>query len=60
MNRYRIKDAKNLLMNNEKNGLTTTQIAYDVGFNNRASFYKAFKKFTEFNPSGYLKHMKAS
>lgn len=60
VNRYRIKDAKNLLMNNEKNGLTTTQIAYDVGFNNRASFYKAFKKFTDYNPSEYVKRLKAS
>lgn len=60
VNRYRIKDAKNLLMNNEKNGLTTTQIAYDIGFNNRASFYKAFKKFTDYNPSDYIKHIKAS
>jgi len=60
VNRYRIIEAKNLLMQNEKNGLTTTQIAYDVGFNNRASFYKAFKKFTEKNPSDYLKHIKAS
>lgn len=60
VNRYRIKDAKNLLMNNDKNGLTTTQIAYDVGFNNRASFYKAFKKFTDLNPSEYIKELKAS
>ncbi|TMM53360.1 helix-turn-helix transcriptional regulator [Maribacter algarum] len=60
INRYRIKDAKNLLMNNEKNGLTTTQIAYDVGFNNRASFYKAFKKFTDYNPSEYVKQVAAS
>ncbi len=60
VNRYRIKTAKNLLMDNETNGLTTTQIAYDVGFNNRASFYKAFKKFTDYNPSDYLKHVKAS
>ena len=60
VNRYRIKDAKNLLMHTKKNGLTTTQIAYDVGFNNRASFYKAFKKFTDYNPTEYLKHTKAS
>jgi AraC-like DNA-binding protein len=60
VNRYRIVDAKNLLMNNEKNGLTITQIAYDVGFNNRASFYKAFKKFTDYNPSEYVKHSKVS
>lgn len=60
INRYRIKDAKNLLMNTAENGLTTTQIAYDVGFNNRASFYKAFKKFTDLNPSEYVKHLNAS
>lgn len=60
VNRYRIMDAKNLLMHTKKNGLTTTQIAYDVGFNNRASFYKAFKKFTDYNPSEYVKRLAAS
>ncbi|QCX00709.1 AraC family transcriptional regulator [Aggregatimonas sangjinii] len=60
INKYRVKDAKNLLMNNELNKLTTTQIAYDVGFNNRASFYKAFKKFTEYNPSAYLEQATGS
>ena len=60
VNRYRIKEAKHLLVRNNENNLTMTQIAYDVGFNNRASFYKAFKKFTDFNPSDYIKHMSAS
>lgn len=60
VNRYRIKEAKKLLMQNHENRLTMTQIAYDVGFNNRASFYKAFKKFTDFNPSDYIKHTAAS
>jgi len=60
INRYRITDAKNLLMNVEKNGLTVTQIAYDVGFNNRASFYKAFKKFAELSPTKYIEHTRAS
>lgn len=60
VNRYRIKEAKNLLMHTKKNGLTTTQIAYDVGFNNRASFYKAFKKFTDYNPTEYVKQLAAS
>ncbi len=60
VNRYRIKEAKKLLMQNDENRLTMTQIAYDVGFNNRASFYKAFKKFTDFNPSDYIKHTAAS
>ncbi len=60
INRYRITEAKNLLMNMDTNGLTVTQIAYDVGFNNRASFYKAFKKFANLSPSQYVTHMKAS
>lgn len=60
VNRYRIIDAKNLLMQMETNGLTVTQIAYDVGFNNRASFYKAFKKFADYSPTEYIKQMHAS
>jgi len=60
INRYRVKEAKNLLINHTKNNLTMTQIAYDVGFNNRASFYKAFKKFTDDNPTNYVKQMEAS
>ena len=59
VNRYRIREAKNTLIMLDKNELTVTQIAYDVGFNNRASFYKAFKKFTSENPSDYLKKIKA-
>lgn len=60
VNRYRIMEAKKLLMQNGQHRLTMTQIAYDVGFNNRASFYKAFKKFTDSNPSDYVKQMAAS
>ncbi len=60
INKYRVKEAKNLLMNNAVNGLTMTQIAYDVGFNNRASFYKAFKKFTESTPTVYREQASAS
>ena len=60
VNRYRIREAKNRLIMLESNDLTMSQIAYDVGFNNRASFYKAFKKFTSENPTDYLKKINAS
>ncbi len=60
VNKYRVKEAKNLLMGNGENRLTMTQIAYDVGFNNRASFYKAFKKFTDVNPTVYKQQASAS
>lgn len=60
VNQYRIKDAKNLLLQNKQDGSTITQIAYDVGFNNRASFYKAFKKFADDSPTNYIRHVEAS
>jgi AraC-like DNA-binding protein len=60
VNRYRVMEAKNMLMDFENQGLTMSQLAYEVGFNNRASFYKAFKKFTGYNPSAYLEQSRAS
>ena len=60
INKHRIEEAKILLSRQEENNLTITEIAYEVGFNNRASFYKAFKKFTNQNPSSFMKHQVAS
>lgn len=60
INRYRVDEAKALLMNNEEEKLSVTAIAYQVGFNNRASFYKAFKKFTDQSPSTFVNHLKVS
>ncbi|MFP2995726.1 AraC family transcriptional regulator [Spongiivirga sp. MCCC 1A20706] len=60
VNKYRIDEAIRLLLNNENVHLNITQIAYSSGFNSRASFYKAFKKFTDVSPTSYLKHISAS
>lgn len=60
VNKFRIDEAKNLLLQNKQDGTTITQLAYDVGFNNRASFYKAFKKFADDSPSNYIRHIEAS
>lgn len=55
INQYRIEEAKKLLSGNSRRERNTIeQIAYDVGFNNRASFYKAFKKFTGEVPTKYM------
>lgn len=59
INKYRIEEAKTLLSKPQEK-ITVAQIAYDVGFNNRASFYKAFKKFENQNPSQYLSPKQAS
>lgn len=60
INKYRIEEAIKLLLNNDTENLNNTQIAYSSGFNNRASFYKAFKKFTNESPTTYLQHSTAS
>ncbi|SHG95299.1 helix-turn-helix domain-containing protein [Flagellimonas flava] len=59
VNKYRVEAAKKLLTQTEEKA-TIAQIAYDVGFNNRASFYKAFKKFEKQNPTQYMNPKRAS
>ncbi|MCB0485051.1 MAG: helix-turn-helix transcriptional regulator [Flavobacteriaceae bacterium] len=60
INKLRVEESLKMLLNNEDDNLNITQIAYSVGFNNRSSFYKAFKKFTNESPSSYLSHSQAS
>ena len=50
VNRWRIEAAKPDIIEADK---TILAIAYDVGFNARSSFYKAFKKETGQTPSEY-------
>ena len=52
INRYRIKEAE-LALKEKDSGLTIQKIAYQSGFNNRASFYKAFKKVNGVTPKEY-------
>lgn len=51
VNKYRVEEAKDKLRS--KNGETILQIAYAVGFNNKASFNKYFKKLTGLTPSQF-------
>ena len=59
INKFRVQEARSLLVENADDQ-TISQIAFDSGFNNRASFYKAFKKFASHSPSYYMTHAKAS
>lgn len=52
VNSFRINKAKELLK--EQNELNIIDIVYEVGFNNKVSFNKAFKKNTRLTPSQYL------
>lgn len=50
---YRIKDAEQLLSNQEYNHLTIEDIADAVGYNSKSAFNKTFKKITGKTPSEY-------
>ena len=57
MNNYRILEAVEILKNDEFNNLKIIQVAYEVGFNNKASFNKCFKKQLSQTPSQYLESL---
>ncbi len=54
INSYRIEKAKELLQTSD---LRISEIAYQVGFNNKTTFYNAFKKETDASPSQYRKSL---
>lgn len=56
VNTFRIKEAKELL--EKQNELNIIDIAYEVGYNNKVSFNKAFKKDTDLTPSQYLDRLR--
>ncbi len=53
VNKYRVEEAKKRFK--QKNGETILQIAYEVGFNNKASFNNYFKKITNQTPSQFIR-----
>ena len=56
INRYRIKMAIQILSENNKESFEN--IAEKVGFNNRKTFYNAFKNITGLSPSQFKDNMK--
>ncbi len=55
VNTYRIEEVKCRLSSNFQNSsVTISEIAYSCGFNNRTSFYRAFKKITNLSPKEYI------
>jgi AraC-like DNA-binding protein len=56
INSYRIDEAKTLLFDPGENDHSILDIAYEVGFNSKAVFNRAFKKFTGMTPSQFRKN----
>lgn len=60
VNSYRIEEAIRLLDEDISNRFSISDILYQSGFNNRVSFYKAFKKSLGVTPTDYKNHNMAS
>lgn len=56
VNSHRIEEAMGLLSKKEFSDMTVLEILYEVGFNSKSSFNKAFKKQTGYTPSQYRRN----
>jgi len=54
INKYRINEASEILKMDTNNNLNIIDVAYEVGFNNKVTFNKSFKKFLDTTPSRYI------
>lgn len=55
INQYRIEEAKILLVDENYTHLNMLGIAYEVGFNSKATFYAVFKQMTGTTPNKFQK-----
>jgi AraC-like DNA-binding protein len=55
VNQYRITDARAKLADPSNFHYTILGVALDVGFNNKSSFNRAFKKHAGITPSNFIK-----
>ena len=58
INNYRIEEFKSKIAEGKHQQLSLLGIAYECGFNSKATFNRAFKKFAAVSPSDYLKSIK--
>ncbi len=55
INFYRIEEAKKMLKSEKMNFLSIDGVGYEVGFNSKSAFYRAFKKFAHQTPKEFFK-----
>lgn len=61
VNKYRIEDAMDVLVDKRYQGLKMEQVSDMVGFSNRQSFYASFYKIMKMTPREYrIKHLAQS
>jgi AraC-like DNA-binding protein len=57
VNGFRIEEAKKMLQEADED-TSVLRVCYEVGFNSKSAFYRAFKKNTDKTPSQYQKELK--
>ncbi|MDF9800236.1 AraC-like DNA-binding protein [Catalinimonas alkaloidigena] len=55
VNRYRVEEAQRILADADYRELKILAVAFEAGFNTKASFYNAFRKMTGTSPKRYRK-----
>ncbi|PLX12736.1 MAG: hypothetical protein C0598_05510 [Marinilabiliales bacterium] len=55
VNSYRVKEVEELMKNDPEGKIKIYELAYDAGFNSKATFYRIFKQFTGQTPNDYRK-----
>jgi AraC-like DNA-binding protein len=59
INEYRIEEVKKILRSEDANDETFLSIAFDCGFNSKATFNRSFKKFTGVSPKEFQEQISA-
>ena len=59
INKYRINEALEILQNDTNKNLNIIDVAYEVGFNNKVTFNKSFKKIISLTPTQYIASLSA-
>ena len=54
INKYRVEEFKIMRLRKDKKHLSIVGLACECGFNSKAAFYRAFKKFESLSPSDYM------
>ncbi|MBP0905028.1 helix-turn-helix domain-containing protein [Mariniflexile gromovii] len=55
INKYRVEEAKSLLLNAKMDQYSLIAVAFEAGFNSKTTFNTTFKKFTNQTPSDFKK-----
>jgi len=59
INKYRINEALEILQSDTHKNMNIIDVAYEVGFNNKVTFNKSFKKILSLTPTQYIASLSA-